>query len=340
MMKRTVHTYDLTNCDREPIHIPGNIQGHGLLLGCRADTLEIVYASENCEQFLGITWDALLGTHFLELIDPAARNATFERMKAAELDHADPYKITLSNHDVPRTFDVLTHRSGDVVLIEFEAEPTAGETSQSIYQSLRTIVSKLRSSATLEELYSNCVHEVNRLTGFDRVNIYRFDEKWNGHVLAEKKSAKGDSYLDLHFPASDIPKQARELYMKNPIRSIADVHRPPVLVRSTGDRPPLDMSLATLRGVSPVHLEYLRNMEVTASMSISLLKDGRLWGLVSCTHLSGPRRISFATPGGVRVDRRNYVVAALAARQRGARGRVGAQGRAPRKTARGHGTQR
>jgi two-component system, chemotaxis family, sensor kinase Cph1 len=160
------------------------------------------------------------------------------------------------------------------------------------------MVGELNRATSLQELYDVTAQAVRELTGFDRVMVYRYDADYNGEVVAEAKAEELNSFLGLHYPASDIPAQARALYEKNWIRLISDVgYRPvplrPALVPSTGL--PLDMTFSTLRSVSPIHVEYLQNMGVRASMSVSLLRDDRLWGLIACHHYSGPHAPPYAT---------------------------------------------
>jgi light-regulated signal transduction histidine kinase (bacteriophytochrome)/CheY-like chemotaxis protein len=147
-------------------------------------------------------------------------------------------------------------------------------------------IDALRSAADLDELVARTAQRVKRLSGFDRVMVYRFDDEWNGHVIADAHEAGMASFHDLHYPASDIPAQARELYRSNLVRTIADVgYTPvPVLPWLDSEGQPLDMSHATLRSVSPMHLRYLQNMGVASTLTVSLLVDGRLWGLIACHH--------------------------------------------------------
>ena len=159
----------------------------------------------------------------------------------------------------------------------------------------------LQSADTLDALCETVTREVRLLTGLDRVMLYQFDAEGHGEVRAEAKREDLEPYLGLHYPASDIPQQARELYLKNWLRIIPDARYAPVrlvpALRADNSRP-LDLSFSVLRSVSPIHLEYLANMGVRASMSVSLVVGGRLWGLISCAHHSGPRFLPF----GVRSD--------------------------------------
>jgi light-regulated signal transduction histidine kinase (bacteriophytochrome) len=166
------------------------------------------------------------------------------------------------------------------------------------YQAVRASVEELNRAATLTELYETAARAVRDLTGFDRVMVYRYDEHYNGEVVAESKRDDLNSFLGLHYPSTDIPAQARALYEKNWVRLISDVDYAPVPVVPTVDPArgtPLDLTYATLRSVSPIHVEYLQNMGVHASMSISLLRRGRLWGLIACHHYAGPHLPPFGT---------------------------------------------
>jgi two-component system, chemotaxis family, sensor kinase Cph1 len=150
--------------------------------------------------------------------------------------------------------------------------------------SVRGALSRLQAASTEDEICQIAARETRRLTGFDRVMIYRFAADWSGEVVAEDRADGVSSYLDTHFPASDIPKQARELYTRKLLGLIPNVSYSPVQLLSLEDGPPLDMSLCVLRSVSPVHFEYLRNMGVTATLTISLVISGRLWGMIACHH--------------------------------------------------------
>ncbi len=284
--------WDLTNCEREPIHIPGVIQAHGFLVELDRD-LQIRTVSENWRRYLDGSGDkpaeSLLRTDFSKLLDPENREEALKLLRSGEIEKRNPFQMSLG-FSKRTLFDVRAAVTPTSLILEFETADSS--LTSRFYHESREAVALLRGSKTLEELFSNAAKQVRKLTGFDRVNIYKFDPDWNGHVLAEEKGEKGDSYLDLHFPASDIPRQARELYYLNRIRFIPDVMYQPSKLHSVSSEP-LDLSRASLRGVSPVHVEYLKNMEATASMSISLEKENQLWGLISCTHLSGRLRVSF-----------------------------------------------
>ena len=186
------------------------------------------------------------------------------------------------------------HRSGTRLVVEME---TWGRPRSTLltYQSARGAMARLAAGRSVDHLVSQLASEVRELTGFDRVMVYRFDPEWNGEVVAEEKRDDLDPFLGLHYPASDIPAQARALYTLS--WTAADRRRPlrpraPRAARRPGHRRTPRPDLSTLRSVSPIHLEYLANMGVGASMSVSLVVDGELWGLVACHHYSGPHRPS------------------------------------------------
>ena len=283
--------WDLSNCDREPIHIPGAIQEQGFLI--QVDGAETIrYISENVRNFLGLEPASLLGRSLKDFLGASSYGSIENDLKVKQLEKRNPFQLELVTKTENKNFDVraLTDERGTI--FEFEVSAPAHAANR-YYQLSREAVTSLRSSKNLEDLYAKAIGQVRAITGFDRVIIYRFDSEWNGHVLAEEKGPRGDSYFDLHFPASDIPKQARDLYALNRLRYISDIHYRPSKILAEAGAAPLDLSRASLRGVSPIHIEYLKNMEATASMSVSLEKDDKLWGLISCTHLSGPLTIPF-----------------------------------------------
>jgi chemotaxis family two-component system sensor kinase Cph1 len=289
---------DLTNCDREPIHIPGSIQPHGVLFGVD-DRYFVRIASANIVSLLGIDALSAVGKPLADVLGVAAAGVICERLATA--DSNEPLQVTLSDNGTGslsgQPADVVCHRSGSLWLIELEPPTTAGDSAQLSYRAARAAVSRLTGSTGLADLCDILAVEVASLCGFDRVMVYRFDAEWNGEVVSEHRRREDlNSFLGLHYPATDIPAQARALYTTNWTRLIADVNYTPAPLVPDVDPSngaPVDLSHAVLRSVSPIHLEYLSNMGVTASMSVSLVKDGKLWGLVACHHYSGPHRPSY-----------------------------------------------
>lgn len=281
------------NCAREPIHIPGSIQPHGLLLVLDAGASRILQASANAEQWLGIGAQALSGRSLGDVLEGGAGWA--ERLQAMPADDHNPYHVGdvhFINGDGRRAA-MLAHRNDGVLIVEFERAGERVAPYSQLYPVVRTFINQLQDAHSVDELCLLAVEEVKRLTGFGRVKAYRFDAQGNGLVNAELADPGYPRYLGLCFPADDIPQQARTLYCANRVRLIADAHyQPSPLVPAVNGvtGAPLDLSFAALRSVSPVHLQYMRNMETLASMSISIVVEGRLWGLISCHH-SEPRHI-------------------------------------------------
>lgn len=283
---------DPSGCEREPIHIPGSIQPAGHLLVLEARSLKLLQASAEAASLLGGPIEKALGT-VPGLLDPTLRDVL-----ASDMLGPSPAQVGIIQPVSGPAYQAIAHRqAGGPVILELEILPTgAGDTLEALYPLLSRSLEELRAAATLNDLMARAAAVVRALTGFDRVLIYRFDPDWNGTVVAEDRNETLPSYLGLRFPASDIPAQARALYTINRLRLISDAsYRPVPLVPPLlpGSRKPLDMSFSVLRSVSPVHVEYMRNMGTAASMSVSLIHDGRLWGLVSCHHAT-PRRPSFA----------------------------------------------
>ncbi|MGA8328661.1 MAG: GAF domain-containing protein, partial [Mycobacterium sp.] len=285
---------DLDNCAREPIHIPGSVQPRGVLAVVREADFQVRQVSANVAELLDRSVDDVLGRHLSLLVGAEQAARIIEAAQAAgDLRQRNPIECVIDVAGQQRAFDAIMHREPDGVLL-VELEIAYGErpfTFPNTYQAVRGSVEELNRVATLDELYDTAARAVRDLTGFDRVMVYRYDEHYNGEVVAESKRDDLNSFLGLHYPSTDIPAQARALYEKNWIRLISDVRYTPAPMVPPVDPErgvPLDLTHATLRSVSPIHVEYLRNMGVHASMSISLLRNGRLWGLVACHHYAGP----------------------------------------------------
>lgn len=287
----TADNVTVTNCDREQIHIPGAIQPHGILLVMRAADLRIVVVSDNTEPFCDRPPQAFLDTGLDEWVSEDAI-AALHNCLAGAIDAINPIAIELptGNGDATRSFDGIVHVAQKNVILELEPSD-AGDRDDFFlaYKRTKAAVAHLQSARSLQDLCDSVVRDIRQMTGFDRVMVYRFDDDGSGNVIAEDKSDVGTPYRGLRYPESDIPKQARRLYVLNPIRLIPNINYQPVhLVGSDRDSPraPVDMSFCTLRSVSPIHVEYLQNMGVTASMSVSLIDRGKLWGLIACHHNS------------------------------------------------------
>lgn len=273
----------LANCADEPIRFPGAIQPHGVLLTLSEPDLRIVQVSANVaslfnhqpEALLGQPLDTLLGTQPTDVVRQMAGQPSF-------ID-APPLYVTLNGGQ----FEGLLHRHQGVLVLEFEphSEHFQPKSQNGRTSNLGKMLQRLQSAKTLQALYEISVSEIQAMTGYDRVLIYRFEEEGHGQVIAEASAPSMELFNGLFFPASDIPQQARELYRTNWLRIIpnADYEPVPLLPKLRPDTgQPLDLSFATLRSVSPIHCQYMKNMGVLSSMSISLMKGDKLWGLISC----------------------------------------------------------
>ncbi|WP_447909583.1 HWE histidine kinase domain-containing protein [Brevundimonas bullata] len=278
---------DLTNCDREPIHIPGAIQPIGFLVALTADW-QVARASANIEDFLHQSPEAVVGALIQDLFTPKAVHDL--RNRVAMLGGRDAVERLFSCVlvDGGPAFDVAVHVSAGEVVIE--AEPASGEHGDAS-GAVRSMMSRLDQAADFPAFYREGARQVRALLGYDRVMVYRFAEDGSGEVVAEAARSGIGRFMGLRYPATDIPAQARELYRRNLLRLITDVNAVPVPIipARNQDGRPLDLSLSTLRSVSPIHIEYLKNMGVGASLSISIIVDGKLWGLFACHHYAARR---------------------------------------------------
>ncbi len=272
----------LANCDDEPIRTPGAIQPHGVLLTLSEPGMCIVQVSANVETLLGQAPQALLGSTLDLLIGDV-----YSREVEQAAQHENPLDIpslyfTLNG----AAFEGFVHRHQGVLVLELEVQAKPAQpVVDGKGNNLGRMLQRLQAAKTLQALYEISVQEIQAITGYDRVLIYRFEEEGHGQVIAEATSPSMEVFQGLFFPASDIPEQARELYRTNWLRIIPNADYQPVplvpkLRPDTGQ--PLDLSFASLRSVSPIHCQYMKNMGVLSSMSISLLKGDKLWGLISC----------------------------------------------------------
>lgn len=279
---------DLTNCDREPIHKSGHIQPQGVLLVIQEPQLEILGISQNALDLLGVEPESAIGQDVSLLFDEVLLKKLKYCLLNENLKTVNPIKWSVEKAGKSLDFDCILHRWEGVLIIELELATTTENISVfSFYHSVRNTVAKIQSANNLKNLCQMTVEEIRKLTGFDRVMVYQFDAEGNGAVIAEDKAKSLIPFLGLNYPSSDIPKQARKLYTLNWLRLIPDINYKPVPLLP-GNNPvtnePIDLSFSVLRSVSPMHREYLVNMGVVASMSISLIKDQKLWGLIACHH--------------------------------------------------------
>ena len=287
---------DLTNCDREPIQIPGMIQPHGVLLVLQEPDLKIIQVSNNTLAFLGQQPQDLLGKPLSNLVPPKQIDA-LQQCLSEDFEYVNPLDISIKIQTKLLRFDGIVHRSNTLIFLELEQKKTSNKTDFFQFaQRVKSTITKIQKASTLLEMCGVVVKEVRKITGFDRVMVYQFDAAGAGRVIAEDRLETLTPYLGLHYPPSDIPQQAQQLYTLNWLRLIPDsTYEPVALVPAHNplDSGPTDLSLSVLRSVSPVHLEYLKNMGVVASMSISLIQDQKLWGLIACHH-STPNYVPYS----------------------------------------------
>ncbi len=271
---------NLTNCENEPIHIPGSIQPHGFLLAIAPDSDKVEFCSGNVLAYTGVPHTDLIGKSFSSVFgDEGARLSGL----STESKYI-PESLSLNG----KRFRCTIHSNGQYRIIEFEPETVASTSISNIYAQTEQFLDYMNSTSTLRELCDHVAHGIRELTGYDRVMVYRFDKDYNGEVFAESRRDDIEPFLGLFYPHTDIPAQARQLYMTNLLRLIADVSYEPVPIYTLDDGTVknLDLSQSILRSTSPIHVEYLQNIGVDATLTISLIHRDRLWGLIACHHYS------------------------------------------------------
>jgi two-component system, chemotaxis family, sensor kinase Cph1 len=286
---------NLSTCDREPIHIPGKIQCHGFLIALD-EHLGISHCSVNIGSFLPVEATQMLGKPVAVLEDllktPGTEMLISQFIKTGMTVKGfapqNPYPVYLKN----QYFNLIISRSAGFFILEFE--PEISDLGRDLQQFIGASISEMLADADLGRLLQNTACQIKKIIGYDRVMVYKFHEDGHGEVVAEEKTAELTPLLGLHYPASDIPKQARALYKTNLTRLIANVNDLPAAILSVLDPGlyPLDLTHAGLRAVSPIHIQYLKNMGVDSSFSISLMDKNELWGLIAC-HNYSPRFINY-----------------------------------------------
>jgi chemotaxis family two-component system sensor kinase Cph1 len=273
----------LTNCEHEPIHIPGKIQPHGFLIGITSEG-KIDFCTTNISWYVSLTHTDVLGKKISEIFGSTAEKQIFEYINKDENQDVFPLEIDL----LGKFFQISIHKSFDIYVLEAEFQFAGKEKLADVYTQTIQFVTQMNNTTSLKDLCALVAEGTRKITGYDRVMIYRFDEQYNGEIYAENCREDLEPFLGLHYPHTDIPAQARELYMKNQLRLIVDVDYVPVPIYTIDDQENknLDLSLSILRSTSPIHVEYLKNIGVGATLTISLIHNNRLWGLIACHHYS------------------------------------------------------
>ncbi|MBF0220093.1 MAG: GAF domain-containing protein [Gammaproteobacteria bacterium] len=275
----------LSGCESEQLHLSAAIQPFGALLCLDSATLRITHASANIETFLGKSAEDLLG-------QPMDVLHGLKRSDLHKLPTEAGHSLQLSRivKVASGVIDAVVIRSTDALLIELEYSDQEGAEAIPLQQLQRPLLTSPFADDEVLRHHNSLLAAFRTVTGYDRVMLYQFHEDWSGEVIAEATSPALGSYLGLHFPASDIPEIARNLYMLNPTRLIPDITAVAVPILGSSANPP-DLTWSNLRSVSPIHLQYLENMGIGASFSVPIRIANKLWGLVACHHLK-PRMLS------------------------------------------------
>jgi light-regulated signal transduction histidine kinase (bacteriophytochrome) len=285
---------DLTTCDREPIHIPGSIQPHGLLLVIDRRKLTVEQVAGDSSALLGREPSGLLGQSLAVIFEQATDEFLRTQLASPAPSVAPSMRLGVRSRSGNLSLDLTLHARGRTAIVELEPARRTMQGAGDPIEQLKTLLAAVQHTADLGSCCAAAARSMRAATGFDRAMVYRFLPDESGVVAAEDAAPGLESFLGLHYPASDIPKQARELYRRNWLRAIPNIDyvpaplQPPLNPRT---RQPIDMSDCDLRSVSPIHLEYLRNMGVCASLSASIICEGQLWGMLVLHHYS-PRQLS------------------------------------------------
>lgn len=278
------HRSSTDPCADEPIHLVGRIQPYGLLLTAGADGL-IRHISDNCYTWLEAHASAVLGTSLRAWFVSEDGAPELDSVFDATEPENSPFllgRYTIRGNARVRV-TVTVHRIG--ALTCFECDLSVDASGRWVGKHTAITLDKMQRAPDLSHLCNVLVEEICKLFRFSHVMVYAFDAHWDGTVLAEAKLPQVDSFLGQRFPASDIPAQARAIFLKNWFRIVEDIEAvasPIVALGGTASGPPLDLTRCFLRTSSPVHIEYLRRMGVRSTLTISLVEDGKLWGLIAC----------------------------------------------------------
>lgn len=277
--------YDSDFCGSLPLHQINLIQPYGYLFVANKSDLRIIQASENVNDLLGEPVDQVVGKSLEQFIRQEEADLLKGRFGSG-IDEKVPLTINLTRNDAARRYIALVHVKSDYVVLEVE-EAGDESTFLDVFQELKYVMAEINRAETVAAASKVVVEQLKKLSGFDKILMYQFDEQWNGTVIAEVKEDGMEEYLGHKFPASDIPKQARKLYLKNSYRLIPSREYTPVKlypVINPVSNTFIDLSDCNLRAVAAVHLEYMKNMKIRASMSVRVIRDDKLWGLISCHH--------------------------------------------------------
>ena len=285
---------DLSNCDVEPLHHIGVIQAAACLLAADVATLTVRVVSENTAAHLGVAWDALLDAPLARALGEETTQLVRLGLRRGSFEQLNPLQHYVERDGEQVLYHVVAHLIDDYVVVEVEPVHTQIQAVR-FQKLLGEAVQRIQGLRNFDTMFAATARILKAVSGYDRVMVYRFDKEYNGQIIAEARNEELEPFLHLRYPASDIPAQARELYRRNQVRMLADVHNDQVRLRKSARLGPdefLDLSPVTCRGASPIHQEYLSNMGVQATLSIAIMLNDRLWGLFAMHHHS-PRFIDY-----------------------------------------------
>ncbi len=287
---------DITNCDKEPIHILGKIQGHGFLIAVDSKDQVIQYISENTSAFINDDAIEYLGKHIDEIEARLNISNNGNKLKLSQIitlgfgkgfENLNPFYLELDG----KPFNLIIKNAPSILLLEFE--PCMIIEDFDVQKTIGRSISAILAQSGLHSMLKTAALEIKKIIQYDRVMIYQFGEDGHGEVVAEEKNTDLEPFVGMYYPATDIPNPARELYKINLTRILSDVNIDcPAIIGNKGQNAPLDLTHSVLRAVSPIHIQYLKNMGVAASFSISLISHGELWGLIAC-HNYSPKFIDY-----------------------------------------------
>jgi len=287
---------DLKQCAREPIHMIGHVQSHGMLFVLSEPDLVIQQASTNVDLFLGMSLDTVLGVSLETILGTQQFEAICAQLRNNDTEEPNPLRVTIGTN--PIQMNCVWHRQDGVLIVEFEIRAkTYSSKELNIAAHFRSLLSRMDQASTIVDMANVATTDVQKLSGFDRVMIYQFDEAWAGEVIAETICSASESYLNHHFPASDIPAQARQMFLINPSRVISDATSTSIPITPRINpltNRALDLTRSSLRSAAQIHIQYLINMSVQASMTISIVVKGQLWGMIACHH-AVPHLVEYST---------------------------------------------
>lgn len=295
-VQQLIKNNDTEVCGKLPVNLINLVQPYACLLVINKLNNSIVQVSENSKAFFNKEPQELIGKHPGILFKQKDLDILLSKLSSLKLNGNIYLKIEgfPDINGISQDYELIAYNHENYWLFEIELSDYINQRGELVEKTLeiRNLLNEITPQFSIAEISEAIAKEVRSIAGFDRVMIYQFDEEWNGTVIAESRLADMDSYMNLKFPASDVPQQVRKLYHKNPYRYIPDINGAPVKlfpVINPITNSFTDLSLGNIRAVPAVHVEYLNNMKVQASMSIPVIVNDKLWGLIACHALSAKK---------------------------------------------------